>query len=102
MKKRLGLVFASAAALASAAHAQHGGGTQRGGAHDANPPRANGGRIPAAPEPRRGQRVEREVERDQGGHLNEVPRVRNGHWYGHEAPDNKRFHGGHSFEGGRF
>jgi hypothetical protein len=102
VKKRLGLVLALAAVVAFATNAQHGGRAHGGGAQHANPPRANNGRIPQAPEPRKEPHTQREVERDAGGHLNEVPHVRNDHWYGHEAPDDKRFHVDHPFEHGRF
>ena len=105
MRKRLGLVLALAAVVAFGAYAQHGGGhggARGGGGQRANPPRANGGHIPAAPQARQDQHVEREVERDKGGHVNEVPHVRNDHWYGHEAPGDQRFHIDHPFEHGRF
>ena len=101
MKKRLSFVFALGAVVAFAAYAQHGGG-QRSGGQRANPPRANGGRVPAAPVARNDQHVEREVERDKGGHANEVPHVRNDHWYGHEPPGDARFHIDHPFEHGHF
>jgi hypothetical protein len=103
MKKYLGLIFAVAVVLSGAAYAQHSGHAHGGGGQQrANPPRANGGRIPAAPEARRDQHVEREVERDQGGHVNETLHVHNDHWYGHEAPDEKQFYVDHPYEHGHF
>jgi hypothetical protein len=104
MKKRLALVFAIAAVVALVAYAQHGGAAHGGGGQHAaaNPPRANGGHIPPAPTARTGQNVERDVERDPGGHVNERPHVRNDHWYGHEAPNDPRFHLDHPFAHGHF
>jgi hypothetical protein len=102
MKKRLAIVFALAAVVAIAAYAQHGGGKKGGGGKQTNTPRANGGHLPPAPEARRATPAPREVERTPAGHVNERPHVRNDHWYGHEAPDDKRFHVDHPWEHGRF
>lgn len=67
-----------------------------------NPPRANNGKIPKAPEPRKDTHAERETEHDKGGHVNDSLHVKNDHWYGHEAPDDKRFHVDHPYEHGHF
>jgi hypothetical protein len=67
-----------------------------------NPPRANNGRIPRPPEPRKEPNLEREVERDGGGHVNEAPHVRNDHWYGHDRRDDDRFRIEHPFGHGHF
>jgi len=56
------------------------------------------------PAPRAPQRRERpdappESERGRGGNL---PHVNRGHWYGHPAPNDQRFHQDRPFEHGRF
>jgi len=34
------------------------------------------------------------------GHVNTLPHVNNDHWYGHDRPDDRRFHTDHPFEHG--
>jgi hypothetical protein len=103
MKKRAVFLPALALTTALALYAQHHGGGQRGGAaQHTNAPRANGGRIPPAPEARKEPQNSREAERDEGGHANETPHVRNDKWYGHDAPNDARFHLDHPFEHGHF
>jgi len=43
-----------------------------------------------------------EPERKPTGHINSIPHVNNDHWYGHDRPNDKRFHVDHPFEHGRF
>jgi len=102
MQRRWGLVLALASVTALAAFGQHGGKPQSHGPEHGTAPRANGGHIPPAPEPRKEPEVRREVEHDEGGHVNERPHVRNDKWYGHEPPGDKRFHVDHPFEHGHF
>ena len=66
-----------------------------------NPPRANQGRIPAPPA-QRAPRAKPEPERKAGGRVNNTPHVSNDHWYGHDRPNDKRFHLDRPFEHGRF
>jgi hypothetical protein len=66
-----------------------------------NAPRANQGRVPSAPE-HRAPRAAPEPERRDGGRINNVPHVNHDKWYGHDRPDDKRFHQDHPFEHGRF
>jgi hypothetical protein len=65
------------------------------------PPRANQGRIPAPPAPRESH-AKPEPERRDGGRVNNTPHVSNDRWYGHDRPNDKRFHLDHPFEHGRF
>lgn len=102
MKRSLGLVFALALAAAIPAFTQHEKSGKESKAPHANSPRANGGHLPPAPAARKDEHVEREHERDEGGHVNERPHVRNDHWYGHERADDRRFHFDHPYEHGRF
>jgi hypothetical protein len=67
-----------------------------------NPPRANQGRIPPAPPKANGQSFKREEERRQNGSVDHTPHVNNDHWYGHDAPNDRRFHVDHPFEHSRF
>jgi hypothetical protein len=67
-----------------------------------NPPRANQGRIPAPPVARQERHARPEPERHPTGHVNTTPHVNNDHWYGHDRPDDKRFHVDRPFEHGRF
>jgi hypothetical protein len=101
MNKRAGLILALALVAALAAFAQHGGTQHAKAPQHSNAPRANGGRIPQAPEARKDPQG-REAEHDEAGHVNETPHVKNDHWYGHEAPNDARFHLDHPYEHGRF
>jgi len=114
MKTRLALILASALFLTLAfllvlpGAAQRGGG-QHGGAPPAhaappshNPPRANGGRIPPAPTPRANPGEGREAEHVTPQHTNDTPHVSNNHFYGHEAPNDPRFHLAQPFAHGHF
>ena len=76
---------------------------QRGPEQHAHP-RANQGHPPPAPAPRRGPAPSRqpEVERFDGGRMNGVPHVNHDRWYGHDRPDDPRFHQTRVFEHGRF
>lgn len=65
-------------------------------------PRANQGRIPPRPPKANTQNFKREEERRQNGSVDRTPHVSNDHWYGHDAPDDKRLHRDHAFEHGRF
>jgi hypothetical protein len=69
--------------------------------HSASTPRANGGHVPAAPD-RRDMHAKPEPERRPNGKVNQTQHVNNDHWYGHDRPDDKRFHIEHPFEHGRF
>lgn len=102
MKTKWGFVVALALVAALATFAQHGG--HQGGKAPARAvaPRANGGKVPAAPEKRAEPKAGREVEHDEGGHVNENQHVKNDHWYGHDSPDDARFHVDHPFEHGHF
>ncbi|MGB7848999.1 MAG: hypothetical protein WBL63_25520 [Candidatus Acidiferrum sp.] len=64
-------------------------------------PRANQGRIPPPP-PQRQSHTKVEVERHESGKINGAQHVSKDHWYGHDAPNDKRFHLEHPFEHGRF
>ena len=63
---------------------------------------ANQGRIPQGPPPKRDNRAKPEVQRHEGGRVNSVPHVANDHWYGHDAPNDRRYVISHPYEHGRF
>lgn len=65
-------------------------------------PRANQGHIPPAPVHREAPRGKPEVDRHPNGKVNQTQHVSNDHWYGHDRPDDKRYHVDHPFEHGRF
>ena len=67
-----------------------------------NAPRANQGRIPPAPPKANTQNFRREEEHRQNGSVDHTPHVSNDHWYGHDAPNDKRFHIDHPFSHSRF
>lgn len=67
-----------------------------------NPPRANQGRIPPPPQSRRQQMVKPEGEPREQGRIDATPHVNNNHWYGHDRPDDKRYHMDHPFPHGHF
>jgi hypothetical protein len=96
MKTRLVLLALMITLALASAVAQ-----RRGEAPRSNPPRSNQGRIPAPPV-RREPRAMPETEHSTTGHVNSMPHVRDDHWYGHDAPNDARYHLGRSFEHGRF
>ncbi len=102
MKNFLGLILGLVLAVGvTPAFAQRGG--QHGDQHDQHQQhRGNGGRIPPPPPLRQGGHGEREGEKGQGGRVDVRPHVNNDHWYGHDSPDDKRFHLDRPFEHGRF
>lgn len=67
----------------------------------ANTPRANQGRIPPPP-PRRESNTKVETEHRENGKINGSQHVDHDHWYGHDAPNDKRYHLDHPFEHGHF
>lgn len=71
-----------------------------GGGHTT--PRANQGHIPPPPVARSSPQVRREPERWGDGRANETPHVNHDRWYGHEPPNDSRFHQDHPFSHGRF
>lgn len=70
--------------------------------HHENSPRANQGHIPPAPPKANAHNFKREQEHRQNGSDDHTPHVNNDRWYGHEAPNDKRFHVDRPFEHGRF
>ena len=69
---------------------------------DKNPPRANGGHIPPAPEKRADPAAAREPQKFEDGRSSDRPHVSNDHFYGHEAPNDPRFHLDKPFPHGKF
>ncbi len=65
-------------------------------------PRANQGRIPPPPQARHEQSVRPEGEPREQGRVDTTPHVSNDHWYGHDRPDDQRYHVDHAFPHGRF
>jgi len=108
MKTRLAFAMALALVLALPALSQRAGEAQRPSEpraaepqRPAEPPRANQGHVPAPPA-QRAPGAKPEPERRDGGRVNNTPHVSNDHWYGHDKPNDKRFHLDHPFEHGRF
>lgn len=62
----------------------------------------NSGRIPAAPEARMDRHVEPEVEHFGHDRVNALPHVSHDHWFGHDRPDEVRYHLAKPFEFGHF
>jgi hypothetical protein len=98
MKNRTALLAAFVLLTTSPAFAQRNEGHPQ---REPNAPRANQGRIPEPP-PKREARTAPESERRTTGHVNTLPHVNNNHWYGHDKPNDKRYHVDHPFEHGRF
>jgi hypothetical protein len=76
--------------------------TQGGGAQRANAPRANQGHIPPPPPARNNHQAGPVIERDGGGRVNSTPHVNNNRWYGHDRPNDPRYHLAKPFEHGHF
>ena len=74
---------------------------QRGEEHHDNV-HANQGHIPQAPPQRSNPSQKPDVDRREGGRVNSMPHVHNDHWYGHDAPNDKRYVIAHPFEHGHF
>jgi hypothetical protein len=70
-------------------------------AHGPNTPRANQGHVPPPP-PQREAHAKPEPEHRPNGKINSSQHVSYDHWYGHDQPNDKRFHLDHPFEHGRF
>ena len=70
--------------------------------HGPNAPRANHGRVPDPPQRRASRSAPPEQDRRQAGHVNNLPHVNNNTWYGHDKPNDKRYHVDHPFEHGHF
>jgi hypothetical protein len=64
-------------------------------------PRANQGHIPAPPVARGGAQAQ-QGERLGDGRVNDLPHVNHDQWYGHDAPNDPRFHLDHPFPHGHF
>jgi hypothetical protein len=97
------VVFSAAFLLAPPAAAQQGGRTKGRSGHTAqNRPRANQGRIPKAPPARNDPAGQRQTEHLPTGHVNDMPHVNHDQWFGHEQPNDTRFHLDKPFPNGRF
>ena len=70
-------------------------------AHGPNTARANQGHVPTPP-PQRESHAKAEPEHRPNGKVNASQHVNNDHWYGHDQPNDKRFHLDHPFEHGHF
>ena len=101
MKLRMSILLVLAVLISFPAFSQRGE-EHGGGQRPANFPRANQGRIPPPPPQRDNRHAAPEPERHEGGRTNNVPHVNNDHWYGHDRPDDKRYHFDRPFEHGRF
>jgi hypothetical protein len=107
MKKRFEVplvVFLAACAPVLAQHPVEGGHEQAARppqVRPANPPRANQGKIPPPP-PQREAHAKPEPEKRENGKINTSQHVNNDHWYGHDAPNDKRYHIDHPYEHGHF
>jgi len=115
MNRRLVFPLVLAVFVALPALAQHDEGKGQDAHHDEgrgqnathedrgqNPPRANQGHVPPPPPKRDNPHAKPEPERQDHGRVNNTPHVNNNHWYGHDSPNDKRFHIDHPFEHGHF
>jgi hypothetical protein len=102
MKNKLALLFASVLILSTAFMLARPGTAQRRGQQSNIRPRANQGHIPPAPPARSNPSEHRQAEHLSTGHVNDTPHVNHDQWYGHEQPNDPRFHLDHPFPNGRF
>ncbi|MGD1010155.1 MAG: hypothetical protein ABR951_08405 [Candidatus Aminicenantales bacterium] len=102
MKNKTALLFALVFILSLAFMLTRPGMAQKGGQQSHNRPRANQGRVPPAPPARSHPTAQRQAERLPTGHVNDTPHVNHNQWYGHEQPNDARFHLDHPFPNGRF
>jgi hypothetical protein len=102
MNMRRGFVYAVALVLIAALPVLAQRGQEHGQERGANTPRANQGHVPPPPQRRDDPRAKPEPEHHATGHVNTTPHVNNDHWYGHDRPDDKRYHFDRPYEHGRF
>jgi hypothetical protein len=101
MKNKSVLIFTSIFILSGAFMLARPAEMQKGSQQSHNRPRANQGHIPPAPA-KGSPNAERRVERLPNGRVNETPHVNHDQWFGHEAPNDPRFHLDRPFAHGRF
>ena len=111
MKTRLVLAVALVSSLALPLLAQRGEERRSGEAQrpevqrppeaEQHPVRANQGHVPEPPV-QRAPNAKPQPERYEGGRINNTPHVNNNQWYGHDRPNDRRYHVDHPFEHGRF
>lgn len=95
MRIRFAVPLTLAVFLTLPALAQRPGGEHQEGVH------GNQGHIPQAP-PKRESHAKPEIERREGGRVNNIPHVAHDHWYGHDRPNDRRYVLAHPFEHGHF
>ena len=86
--------------IALPAVAQHGGPPQHSSPPQQMAPRANQGRLPSAPPPVHVPNAGGERLGD--GRINSTPHVNHNQWYGHDAPNDSRYHLERPFAHGHF
>jgi hypothetical protein len=104
------LILSTAFLLAPPAAAQQRGRSEQKGGKTAQEgarttqmrPRANQGHIPQPPPARTNPVEQRQPERLPTGHVNDMPHVNHDKWFGHEQPNDTRFHMDNPFSHGRF
>jgi hypothetical protein len=70
--------------------------------HGANMPRANQGHLPPPPLARSDRTAPPRPEIDERNRINNHPHVSHDEWYGHDRPDDPRFHLDHPWPAGHF
>jgi hypothetical protein len=97
------LILSMTFLLSSPAVAQRSNRSARGGGRTTQSvPRANQGHIPPAPSARTNPAEQRQAEHMSTGHVNDMPHVNHDRWFGHEQPNDVRFHMDQPFSRGRF
>lgn len=107
MKKPLSFALAlagilAALSLAAQEHGRPGGAGPRPQSHEPSRPRANQGHVPPAPAARPDRSAPPRPEIDERSRINNQPHVSHNEWFGHDRPDDPRFHLDHPFPHGRF
>jgi len=108
MKQRLSWALAVTGAVAalSLAAQEPRGRPERAAPHpqsfEPSHPRANQGHVPPAPVARADRAEAPRPEIDERSRINNHPHVSHDQWYGHDRPDDPRFHLDHPFEHGHF
>lgn len=70
--------------------------------HGPSGPRANQGHLPPAPAARPDRTAAPRAEIDERNRINNQPHVNHNEWFGHDRPDDPRFHLDHPFARGHF
>lgn len=96
------LLLAASLPLLAQRPAEHGPPTREPAHEPAGRPRANQGHVPPPPQARPDRTMPGRPEVDARNRINSQPHVNHNEWFGHDRPDDPRFHLDRPYEHGHF